>query len=106
MSRLLRLSLFKFTMGITTALMIGTFNRVMIVELGVSAWLVAMMLALPFVGGAVQGGYRLSVRCACVGIWLAQSALHVGWHLDSVLGIGGHALCAVGVVRSWPSACP
>lgn len=45
--RLLRLSLFKFTMGITTALMVGTLNRVMIFELGVAAWLVALMLALP-----------------------------------------------------------
>lgn len=47
MSRLLRLSLFKVTMGMTTALLVGTLNRVMIVELGVSAWLVALMLALP-----------------------------------------------------------
>lgn len=47
MGRLLRLSLFKFTMGMTTALMVGTLNRVMIVELGVSAWLVSLMLALP-----------------------------------------------------------
>jgi BCD family chlorophyll transporter-like MFS transporter len=47
MARLLRLSLFKVTMGMTTALMIGTLNRVMIVELGVSAWLVGLMLALP-----------------------------------------------------------
>ena len=47
MGRLMRLSLFKFTMGITTALMIGTLNRVMIVELSVAAWLVALMLALP-----------------------------------------------------------
>jgi MFS transporter, BCD family, chlorophyll transporter len=45
--RLLRLSLFKVTMGMTTALMIGTLNRVMIVELGVAAWLVSLMLALP-----------------------------------------------------------
>jgi MFS transporter, BCD family, chlorophyll transporter len=45
--RLLRLSLFKFTMGAITALLIGTLNRVMIVELGVSAWLVSLMLALP-----------------------------------------------------------
>jgi BCD family chlorophyll transporter-like MFS transporter len=45
--RLLRLSLFKFTMGLTTALMVGTLNRVMIFELGVAAWLVALMLALP-----------------------------------------------------------
>ena len=45
--RLLRLSLFKFTMGVTLALMLGTLNRVMIFELQVSAWLVALMLALP-----------------------------------------------------------
>jgi MFS transporter, BCD family, chlorophyll transporter len=45
--RLLRLSLFKVTMGLTTALLIGTLNRVMIVELGVAAWLVSLMLALP-----------------------------------------------------------
>jgi len=45
--RLLRLSLFKVTMGITTALLIGTLNRVMIVELGVAASLVSLMLALP-----------------------------------------------------------
>jgi BCD family chlorophyll transporter-like MFS transporter len=47
LSRLMRLSLFKVTMGMTTALLIGTLNRVMIVELGVSAWLVSLMLALP-----------------------------------------------------------
>ena len=47
MGRLLRLSLFKVSMGITTALLIGTLNRVMIVELGVAAWLVSLMLALP-----------------------------------------------------------
>jgi MFS transporter, BCD family, chlorophyll transporter len=47
LSRLARLSLFKFTMGMTTALMVGTLNRVMIVELGVAAWLVSLMVALP-----------------------------------------------------------
>ncbi len=45
--RLLRLSLFKFSMGVTLALMLGTLNRVMIFELQVSAWLVSLMLALP-----------------------------------------------------------
>jgi BCD family chlorophyll transporter-like MFS transporter len=45
--RLLRLSLFKFTMGMTLALMLGTLNRVMIFELQVAAWLVALMVALP-----------------------------------------------------------
>jgi BCD family chlorophyll transporter-like MFS transporter len=45
--RLLRLSLFKVSMGMITALLIGTLNRVMIVELGVAASLVSLMLALP-----------------------------------------------------------
>jgi MFS transporter, BCD family, chlorophyll transporter len=47
LARLLRLSLFKLTMGMTLALMLGTLNRVMIFELQVSAWLVSLMLALP-----------------------------------------------------------
>lgn len=47
LSRLLRLSLFQVTVGMATALLVGTLNRVMIVELGVSAWLVSLMIALP-----------------------------------------------------------
>ncbi len=64
MPRLLRLSLFKFTMGITTALMIGTLNRVMIVELGVAAWLVSMMLALPLLVAPFRAvtGYHSDVH--------------------------------------------
>jgi MFS transporter, BCD family, chlorophyll transporter len=47
LSRLLRLSLFQVSVGMATALMVGTLNRVMIVELGVAAWLVSLMVALP-----------------------------------------------------------
>jgi len=47
LGRLLRLSLFQVTVGMALALTVGTLNRVMIVELGVSAWLVALMVALP-----------------------------------------------------------
>ncbi len=69
MARLLRLSLFKFTMGATTALMIGTLNRVMIVELNVSAWLVAMMLALPLLVAPFRAvtGYRSDVHISAFG---------------------------------------
>jgi BCD family chlorophyll transporter-like MFS transporter len=49
LSRLLRLSLFQMTVGMALVLMVGTLNRVMIVELRVPATLVAMMLALPLV---------------------------------------------------------
>jgi BCD family chlorophyll transporter-like MFS transporter len=49
LSRLLRLSLFQVTVGMALVLMVGTLNRVMIVELKVPATLVAVMLALPLV---------------------------------------------------------
>lgn len=45
--RLLRLSLFQISVGMTTVLLNGTLNRVMIVELSVPAWLVSAMIALP-----------------------------------------------------------
>ena len=47
LSRLLRLSLFQASVGMALVLLVGTLNRVMIVELGVSAALVAAMVALP-----------------------------------------------------------
>ena len=49
LGRLLRLSLFQVSVGMALVLAIGTLNRVMIVELGVSAGLVATMIALPLV---------------------------------------------------------
>lgn len=49
LSRLLRLSLFQVSVGMALVLLVGTLNRVMIVELNVPAWLVAVMLALPLV---------------------------------------------------------
>ncbi|MCS7100873.1 MAG: BCD family MFS transporter [Burkholderiaceae bacterium] len=45
--RLLRLSLFQVSVGMAAALLVGTLNRVMIVELEVAAWLVAAMVGLP-----------------------------------------------------------
>ena len=47
LSRLMRLSLFQVTVGMALVLLVGTLNRVMIVELSVPASLVAGMLALP-----------------------------------------------------------
>jgi BCD family chlorophyll transporter-like MFS transporter len=49
LSRLLRLSLFQVTVGMALVLLVGTLNRVMIVELKVPASLVSVMLALPLV---------------------------------------------------------
>jgi MFS transporter, BCD family, chlorophyll transporter len=47
LTRLLRLSLFQVSVGMAVALLNGTLNRVMIVELGVAGWLVAAMVSLP-----------------------------------------------------------
>jgi BCD family chlorophyll transporter-like MFS transporter len=49
LSRLLRLSLFQVTVGMALVLLVGTLNRVMIVELAVPASLVAVMISLPLV---------------------------------------------------------
>ncbi|MEL7480496.1 MAG: PucC family protein [Pseudomonadota bacterium] len=47
--RLLRLSMFQVSAGMALALLTGAINRVMIVELSVPAWLVALMISLPLV---------------------------------------------------------
>ena len=47
LSRLLRLSLLQVSVGMSLVLLVGTLNRVMIVELGIPASLVAGMIALP-----------------------------------------------------------
>jgi BCD family chlorophyll transporter-like MFS transporter len=49
LGRLLRLSLFQVSVGMATSLLVGTLNRVMIVEMYVDAWVVALMVALPLV---------------------------------------------------------
>jgi BCD family chlorophyll transporter-like MFS transporter len=58
--RLLRLSLFQVSVGMAAALLIGTLNRVMIVELHVPAGLVALMVALPLVFAPLRAliGFR------------------------------------------------
>ncbi|MBJ7533908.1 PucC family protein [Rhodomicrobium vannielii ATCC 17100] len=47
LSRLLRLSLFQVSVGMALVLLVGTLNRVMIVELNVPASVVAIMVSMP-----------------------------------------------------------
>ncbi|MFM1987942.1 MAG: hypothetical protein RJA99_899 [Pseudomonadota bacterium] len=58
--RLLRLALFQVSVGMALVLLVGTLNRVMIVELEVPASLVAVMLALPVLYAPVRAliGHR------------------------------------------------
>ena len=84
--RLVRLSMFQVAVGMATALMVGTLNRVMILELGVGAWLVALMVALPLVAAPFRAliGFRSDVHRSFLGwrrvpfIWFGTLALFGG----------------------------
>ena len=54
LGRLFRLSLFQVSVGMATSLLVGTLNRVMIVEMEINAWIVALMVALPLVFAAFR----------------------------------------------------
>lgn len=70
LSRLLRLSFFQITVGMALVLIVGTLNRVMIVELAVPATLVAVMLALPLVFAPFRTliGFRSDVHVSALGL--------------------------------------
>ena len=70
LSRLLRLALFQVTVGMALVLMVGTLNRVMIVELKVPASLVAVMLALPLVFAPFRAliGFRSDTFRSALGL--------------------------------------
>ncbi|MBN2631890.1 MAG: PucC family protein [Rhodobacteraceae bacterium] len=70
LSRLLRLSLFQVTVGMTLVLLVGTLNRVMIVELDVSATLVAVMLALPLLFAPFRAliGFKSDTHRSALGL--------------------------------------
>jgi BCD family chlorophyll transporter-like MFS transporter len=66
-ARLLRLSLFQLSVGMALSLLVGTLNRVMIVELAVPASAVALMVGLPLLLAPLRVlvGYRSDThRCA------------------------------------------
>jgi BCD family chlorophyll transporter-like MFS transporter len=68
--RLLRLSLFQTAIGMTMALLVGTLNRVMIVELGVPAWWVALSVAIPLFFAPLRAliGYRSDTHPSALGL--------------------------------------
>ncbi|MEY8875551.1 MAG: BCD family MFS transporter, partial [Leptothrix sp. (in: b-proteobacteria)] len=69
LSRLLRLALFQVSVGASTALLLGTLNRVMIVELHMAAWLVALMIALPIAAAPFRAliGHRSDTHASAIG---------------------------------------
>jgi MFS transporter, BCD family, chlorophyll transporter len=89
LSRLLRLSLFQVTVGMALVLMVGTLNRVMIVELNVPATLVAGMLALPLVFAPLRAiiGHRSDNFVSALG-WRRVPFIYKG----TMLQFGGFAI--------------
>lgn len=69
LSRLLRLSLFQVSVGMMTVLLNGTLNRVMIVELGIPAWLVSLLIAIPLLAAPFRAliGHRSDVHRSVLG---------------------------------------
>ena len=69
LNRLLRLSLFQISVGMATVLLLGTLNRVMIVELSVPTMLVAAMVALPVLVAPFRAflGFRSDTHRSAIG---------------------------------------
>jgi len=89
LSRLLRLSLFQVSCGMAMVLLMGTLNRVMIVELHVSAALVAVMVSLPIVFAPLRAviGFRSDTHRSALG-WKRVPFIWRG----SMVQFGGFAI--------------
>ena len=70
LARLLRLSLFQVAVGMAVVLLNGTLNRVMVVEMDVPAWLVALMVSLPLVFAPLRAliGHRSDYHHSAFGL--------------------------------------
>ncbi|MBU3724069.1 MAG: PucC family protein [Burkholderiaceae bacterium] len=89
LSRLLRLSLFQISVGMALVMLVGTLNRVMIVELKVPATLVAVMVSLPIVFAPFRAliGFRSDIHRSELG-WRRVPYIWMG----TMLQFGGFAI--------------
>ena len=87
--RLLRLALFQVSCGMTAVLLTGTLNRVMIVELGMPGWVVALMVSVPLLVAPLRAliGFRSDVHRSAFG-WRRTPYVWFG----SILQFGGLAI--------------
>jgi BCD family chlorophyll transporter-like MFS transporter len=101
MGQLLRLSLFQVSVGMASVMLLGTLNRVMIVELGVAATVVAIMIALPVLIAPFRAllGFRSDTHRSAIG-WKRIPYLWFGsiWQMGglavmpfALLVLGGHS---------------
>jgi BCD family chlorophyll transporter-like MFS transporter len=89
LGQLLRLSMFQVSVGVAMVLLIGTLNRVLIVELGVPAWLVSLMVGLPLVFAPFRAfiGFRSDNHRSALG-WRRVPYIWMG----TLLQFGGLAI--------------
>lgn len=89
LSRLLRLSLIQVSVGMSLTLLVGTLNRVMIVELGVPATLVGVMLALPLLAAPFRAiiGHKSDTHKSALG-WRRVPYIYLG----TMIQFGGLAI--------------
>ena len=87
--RLLRLSLFQFSVAMAIVLLNGTLNRVMIVEMGVPSSIVALMVSLPLLFAPFRAlvGFRSDHHRSALG-WRRVPYIWIG----SMLQFGGLAI--------------
>ena len=107
LGRLLRLSLFQVSVGMAIVLLNGTLNRVMVVELGVATWLVAVMVALPLVFAPLRAlvGFRSDNHRSVLGwrrvpyIWFGTLIQFGGFEIAMMAGaLLGAARASVPVI--------
>jgi BCD family chlorophyll transporter-like MFS transporter len=85
----MRLALFQVSVGMAVVLLNGTLNRVMIVELEVPSWLVALMVSLPLVFAPFRAliGFRSDTHRSALG-WRRVPYIWMG----TLLQFGGLAI--------------
>jgi BCD family chlorophyll transporter-like MFS transporter len=95
LGQLLRLSLFQVSVGMAAVMLLGTLNRVMIVELGVMAWIVAIMIAIPVLVAPFRAllGFRSDTYRSAIG-WKRIPYLWFG----SMWQFGGLAIMPMGLL--------
>ena len=107
LSRLLRLSLFQVSVGMALVLLVGTLNRVMIVELNVPASLVALMVALPVLYAPFRAlvGFRSDSHRSALG-WRRVPYIWMGTMLQfgglAVMPFALLVLSGGGNAAAWP----
>ncbi len=89
LSRLLRLSLFQVSVGMALVMLVGTLNRVMIVELNVPSALVSIMVSLPLLFAPLRAliGFRSDKHRSALG-WRRVPYIWMG----TLLQFGGFAI--------------